>query len=155
MGRPISSDNKQGSPRPRWPQGARGATMVEYLLMLLLGVLILLGALQIFGGGIMYELERATDYLATVADEEVRGGGERTGGDRSSEEARESASASADRESQPRASTTGGGGQNRDTGRRQKEEPSSGSVGGVNPLIIVLVILGILGSAYFIFGDDE
>lgn len=139
-----------------WLRRPRGATVVEYLVMLVLGVLILLGALQIFGGGVTHQLENATDYLAAVANkEDPRSSSSERGssGRRDSQESTGVSSGSDDDD--------GGGAVYVDEEGRQadpiaggEQEETKGSVGGVNPLVILLLIGGALFLGYIVFRND-
>ena len=144
-------------PGPGWLRSPRGATMVEYLVMLILGVLILLAALQIFGNGIMHELDRATNYIASAVDEDARGHGDerQRSRERASSDGERSATASRDRDSGATAAAERSGRDSQEIQVEEKEEDTPGSVGGVNPFIILLVIGGIIAAGYFMFGDGD
>lgn len=142
----------------RWLRDARGVTTTEAVVLILLGLLIVLGGIQLFGGGVAHQYESVTRALTGADDDDEERG--RYAAATSQEERTESgarATGDSDRESDGnRAVHTGE--VERDEiamGESAEREETSGSVGGVNPLIILLLIGGVLAVGYFIFADDD
>lgn len=65
-----------------WLRSRRGATPVEYMVMLILTALVVLAAVKVFGGTVKSKYSRANDDLGgTLAAEDQQGRGGEGGGD--------------------------------------------------------------------------
>lgn len=126
--------------------------------MIMVGLLIVLGGVQLFGGGIDHQYEQATAAL-TGADEDDDDPRERYAAARSGDDGAESSARAAggDDEEDDDDRAVHSGEVDRDAvamGASEERDEASGSVGGVNPLIILLLIGGVLVVGYFIFADQ-
>lgn len=143
----------------RWMEVPRGATAVEYLVILVVAVVFLLAVVELFAGGIEAQFTAVVDVirkdmgkepLAVPRDEEEDrvGPGHGTG----------YASSSGPGGAAGASSTRGGPGRSeQDSGGvvvGEKEE-TIGSVGGINPLVIIIAIGLILLLGYVVFGDKK
>ncbi len=125
-----------------WLGRPRGATTTEYLIILTAGILVVMGGIHVFGGGLQNQFQGAADVASGVA------GGE--GSDRG-----DSSSVAAEEEDDGEAVFTG------DVDRDEQRIGSGpGAVeeeedeGGFNLLLLLVVIGGVLFLAYIIFSDD-
>ncbi len=144
-----------------WWRRPTGATKVEYLVLLVLGIFVMLGSIQIFGGGVGEQFDNASDVFArAMGDEpEDRGRSGQSGarsGDRSQQGSeRASASGQEDDEDPGRGVHTGDVERDRVSMQGGRSEESSGSVGGVSPFVVVFMILLVLLVGYFLFSEDS
>ncbi len=142
----------------RWWREARGVTTTEAVMLIALGALIVLGGVQLFGGGIGHQYENVTRTISGEEPDEDKGGGRyasssSSGDDKSS---RQGGGGDDDEDDGDQAVHTGE--VDRDgvsMGPGARSEETKGSVGGVNPLIILLLIGGVLAVGYFIYADDD
>ena len=137
-----------------WLRHPRGATATEYLIMLMLGIMVILGSIQLFGGGLAHQYQNATSVATgTIGD----GGSGAAGDSRTGESSARGGVREPDGEEEDGDEMVFTGDVDRDEqriGQGQQREEASGSVGGVNPFIILLVIAVILVLGYVMFSDD-
>lgn len=129
-----------------------GVTTTEYLVILSVGVLMLLGAIQVFGSGLSEQYDSASHFAFGSSD--TGGSTGRSGGQ---SEVRGAVGDGAEEEEDGNEAVFTGDVE-RETRRIEagpRPEESPGSVGGVNPLIILMVIAGGLFVGYMMFSNDE
>lgn len=144
--------------RGSWLTRPRGATATEYLIIVVCCALGLLAAIQIFGGGLHNQFDSAVSFVGLDSDD-----GERA--DRQSSSS--TRTASRDRSDAESGRAYRGAEEDQElvdapegTGRehvpiRAEDQEATGSVGGINPLVLILLIVGTLFLGYVVFSEDE
>ncbi len=160
-GRRRKEANIRRPPLGRWLRQARGVSTTEAVILIVLGVLVLLAGIQLFGGGIGHQYDSVTRTLSGGDDEADEQAAQQASARSDGEASRSDTSASDDGRGRGDGSdgTAHSGGGDRDGvamgDATSEREEASGSVGGVNPLIILLIIGGVLAVGYLIYADDD
>ena len=114
----------------RWTGTPRGATKVEYLVIIVAGFLVMVAIIQLFGGGLGYQFQRASDLLASDVNREGslmdRGG---SGGTTASTSSGSAGGASSRGDRQDREGGAGREGATAATGRQAGSEAGGGGAG--------------------------
>lgn len=161
MRRHDPTTRQQRRPTQGWWRQPRGATVTEYLIMALLGIGVLLTGIQIFGGGIGHQIQNVNDALSGETGDEEDPFAEARAASGSPDESEapaaagdDSSAATASADDGIESAPSGPGGADTSMGSREREE-ASGSVGGVNPLVLLLLMAAVLGLGYYIFADEK
>ena len=142
----------------QWITNPRGATATEYLIIIVCCSLGLLGAIQLFGGGLHHQFESASNFMSFDSDDDSA---------RQRQQSRQGSGMHASRQDPPAQGEVvreadeevelvdAPDGPDRDhVPIRAEPEGASGSVGGINPLVLILLIGGVLFLGYIVFSDD-
>lgn len=129
----------------------RGATAAEYIVLLVLTALVVLILIRVFGDTLRGKVTSAQQEIALVDSPNTSGGKGGARGDYKSSESGSTASAAT------RGGAQSGGSalvsrpaQNVAYEPSERRAAATGSVGGINPLIL-LVVLGLVGLLIYVF----
>ncbi len=147
MNLPDASQNSPTPPSYHWMLRPRGATATEYLVILVLAVLGIVGAIVVFGGEQEAQLQEATDTVAS-ASADSRSGQAGGPGDAASEDESSTGSSSS---SASQASSDSDEEQAIATGTATNRDEGCGMA--FNPLVLLVFIIGTGVLVYLFFFD--
>ncbi len=144
-----------------WWKRPVGATATEYLVLLVLGILVVLAGIQIFGGGVGQHYDSAVATFRAVvegeSEEDIRQRRAEARQAHQEEEGSRSASArSGEDEEDGSGRAVHTGEVDRDGVSIQgQDEEASGSVGGVNPFVGLILVMLVIGVGILLFSEDD
>lgn len=142
----------------RWMEVPRGATAVEYLVILVVVAVFLLAMIELFAGGIEAQFHAVADLLREDMGKEPR---HRPQDDEEHEGSSGSGYASSSGSPSSGFAGSAGAGDPKRPGQQQargapaEKEAATGSVGGINPLVILIALGLLLLLGYAVFGDKK
>lgn len=141
----------------QWLVRPLGATATEYLVLLILGVMLLLGVIHLFGGGVEEQYRGAVSIFQQDGDdsslsEQSRSGSRTTGREEGSVGSSQTHYGSDEvwEDSHDRGAHGHGG-----ASVSSQNSGARGSLAGVNPFVAVILVVSVIVVGVVLFSEDD
>lgn len=152
--KPCAEQSWRGREFRRWRRPPRGATAMEYMVLILLVALSLIAIIELFAGGVQNQFQAVVDIINEDMGRETEEGRqrreEREAAKRKERQASMASSSGTQQQAAAAPETT-----TDEVPIADSSPPASGSVGGINPVVFIIGLGLLLLLGYVVFGKKK
>ncbi len=152
---PCVQQSRRGREFRRWKRPPRGATAMEYMVLILLVAISLIAIIELFAGGVQNQFHAVVDVINEEMGRETEEGKQRREERRAAQREERQASAAASGQQQEQGAAAPAGTIPDAEPIEATSPPASGSVGGINPVVFIIGLGLLLLLGYVVFGKKK